>query len=467
MPFSSAFEKHHLIERTRRVRQNPLAAYGAATLAVIIATFARQAVGGQVMEGIPFITYYPAIIIAALIGGFWPGLFATALSAFAAWYLFIPPALSFELDKRELLSLLMFFFVAGINVVIIALLDGAVERVMAQEHNMRVLIESAPNGIVVVDEQGVIRLVNTSAEKLFGYSRTELVGNSIEILVPGPFVDTHPKMRQLFQQKPETRAMGIGRDLSGRRKDGTEFPVEVGLNPVRRNGNNAVLATVIDITARKQAQDSQKLIIRELQHRTQNLFAVFQAVAARAVDESKTAAEIKLVLNGRVQALARAYAMLADAAWEGASLAAILDRQFAGFSNRVNVSGCEIILNPSAVQQFALIVHELATNALKYGALSAETGRVSIEGKIDRLEGARTFSFVWRETGGPSPTIPTRKGFGTVILLDSAKQFSQSVAMDFMQEGLRYEVQLQLGAIEASAEHPSSALISKLSAHSA
>src|SRR2546430_2181674 len=108
------------------------------------------------------------------------------------------------------------------------------------------------------------------------------------------------------------------------------------------------LATVIDITERKRAQESQQLIVRELQHRTQNLFAVFQALASRALDEGKTAAEAKFVLNGRLQALSRAYSMLAEAAWEGASLADILDRQFAGFSKRMDVRGCDILVSPSA-----------------------------------------------------------------------------------------------------------------------
>jgi two-component sensor histidine kinase len=116
----------------------------------------------------------------------------------------------------------------------------------------------------------------------------------------------------------------------------------------------------------------------------------------------------------------------------------------------VDIAGCAIVVSPSAAQQFALIIHELATNALKYGALSAPDGRVSIEGKIVRVDGSGTFSFVWRETGGPPVTRPTRKGFGSVILLDLARQFGENAVLDYAPQGLRYEVQLQLGAIEAS-----------------
>jgi len=156
-------------------------------------------------------------------------------------------------------------------------------------------------------------------------------------LIHDKHANTHEALRNAFIKAPKIRMMGEGRDLNGLRKDGREFPVEVGLNPVSSRGKSGVLATVIDISERKRAQEGQQLIIRELQHRTQNLFAVVQTIASRSLDEAKTPAEAKYVLNGRLQALARAYAMLADAAWEGAALSEILDRQFAGFGKRLNV----------------------------------------------------------------------------------------------------------------------------------
>ena len=466
MPLSPAVEKYNHVERLRQVRASPLAAYGAAVGAVAAATLVRWAIGGSVVEGVPFITYYPAIIAATLIGGFWPGVLSIVLSTVTAWYLFLPPEIGWQLDPHEIVSLLLFVALSGINVAIVSFLNAAVERVLTQEQNVRGLIESAPNGIILVDEQGNIRLVNASSEKLFGYQRSELVGKSIDVLVPDRQADAHLALRKSYQQAPTTRLMGAGRDLSGKRKDGSEFPVEIGLNPVRRNGNTSVLATVIDITERKRVQDNQKLIIRELQHRTQNLFAVFKTIAARSIDEGKTAAEIKYVLNGRLQALAQAYAMLADGKWEGASLADILDKEFAGFSGRLNVSGCDIVLTPSAAQQFALIVHELGTNALKYGALSTPEGQVMIEGKIDRLNGDGKFSFSWKEIGGPPPIQPTRKGFGSVIILDSARQFASDIVLDYTPQGLSYMLELQLSAIEALVKHDGGATVHPLRTNS-
>ena len=143
----------------------------------------------------------------------------------------------------------------------------------------RILVEAAPNGILMVDDQGTIKWVNTSIEKLFGYKRFDLLGQSVEVLVPYRQIDSHLKLRNSFLQRPEARAMGAGRDLSGRRKDGSEFPVEIGLSPIERNGKHGVLATVIDISERKRAEERQNMLMAELDHRVKNVLARVAVVA--------------------------------------------------------------------------------------------------------------------------------------------------------------------------------------------
>ena len=304
------------------------------------------------------------------------------------------------------------------------------------------IVESSDDAIFSKGLDGLITSWNKGAERLFGYTADEAVGKPLTMLFP------------LERDGEETAIMErIKRgeyiehyDTVRQRKDGSLVEISLAVSPIRTPEGGIIGASKIarDITDRKK---NQQLIIRELQHRTLNLFAVFQAIVTRAADESKTAAEIKYVLNHRIQALAQAYQLIAKG--ECASLAAIIETKFDGFSKQVNVGGCEIVINPSAAQQFALIIHELATNALKYGALSARDGRVSIEGKIERLNGSGTFTFFWRETGGPTVVKPTRRGFGSVILLDSAQHFGQSVVLDYAPRGVCYELQLELGAIEA------------------
>jgi PAS domain S-box-containing protein len=127
------------------------------------------------------------------------------------------------------------------------------ERKHAEE-KFRLVLDASPNAMIMVDSAGVINFANAQAATVFGYSLSELLGCSIETLVPKRFRDRHPGHRKGFFSQPSSRAMGAGRDLFGRRKDGSEFPVEVGLNPLRTAEGLFVLASVIDITARKQAE---------------------------------------------------------------------------------------------------------------------------------------------------------------------------------------------------------------------
>jgi two-component sensor histidine kinase len=204
------------------------------------------------------------------------------------------------------------------------------------------------------------------------------------------------------------------------------------------------VAIVIDITGRKAAEDRQRLLLRELQHRTRNVFAVVQSVAAMTLSRDKAIDVARADLASRLQALANAYAIGGEAPG-GASLDGIIGHGLKGFSSRIQASGCDVRLNPTAAQHFALVVHELATNAVKHGALSTAQGQVRIEGAVEPDNDL--FIFRWQESGGPPVQTPDRKGFGTRLLLDSMQGANRGVTLQYPPEGLRYELRLPLGDI--------------------
>lgn len=159
-----------------------------------------------------------------------------------------------ELEKRvaERTSQLM-----EINV---SLQTEAVERRRAED-KFRLAVESCPSGMVMIDRDGTIVLANAKTEQMFGYAREELIGQSIDVLVPARYREQHPRHRNEFIAHPEVRSIGVGRDLAGLRKDGSEFPVEIGLNPIHMPEGLFVLSAIVDITERKRAEDRFRLVV--------------------------------------------------------------------------------------------------------------------------------------------------------------------------------------------------------------
>jgi PAS domain S-box-containing protein len=149
------------------------------------------------------------------------------------------------------------------NMVLASIIDIS-ERKRAEERLRRV-IESAPNAIILVNETGRITLVNAQTEKLFGYSREELIGESVDMLVPERYRGMHGGYRASFFANPSVRSMGVGRDLYGARKDGQEVPIEIGLNPIQTEEGGLVLASIIDITERKRAEAGMARMLGEIQ----------------------------------------------------------------------------------------------------------------------------------------------------------------------------------------------------------
>jgi two-component sensor histidine kinase len=222
------------------------------------------------------------------------------------------------------------------------------------------------------------------------------------------------------------------------------------VSPLRDARGNIVGASKIarDITDRKEAQIRQELLTREIQHRTKNLFAVVHAVVARSFAGKGTIEEAKFAVLSRLEALAQTHAMLMDKDWHGADLAEIVRAETSPYAGRVAIDGTSLKLSAMAAQNIAMVLHELATNAAKYGALSNATGQVHVRWRVATSNGAPTFSFSWRERGGPVVALPQRKGFGTAVLEQMMAEFvGQPPELTFEREGLAYALQGPLTTI--------------------
>lgn len=307
------------------------------------------------------------------------------------------------------------------------------------EERFRLAIEAAPSGMVLANSEGRIVLVNAHAEKLFGYGRDELIGRTLEVLVPERFRGTHPNFREAYVARPSARPMGAGRDLFALRKDGSEVPVEIGLSPIRTNEGLVVLAAVVDISERKRADTQRELLLAELNHRVKNTLAVVQGIAHQTFRGTDVSPGARSAFEGRLAALAAAHNLLTQTNWEQASLHQLAADALQGRAlteQRISLAGRPIHLVPKQALAIAMALHELCTNAVKYGALSGEAGRISLEwrqtdGPAPRLE------LVWREEGGPPVSPPTRRGFGLRMIEQAlAQDLKGEVHVEFRPEGL-------------------------------
>jgi two-component sensor histidine kinase len=201
-----------------------------------------------------------------------------------------------------------------------------------------------------------------------------------------------------------------------------------------------------NISERKQAQARQELLTREIQHRTKNLFSVVLSVVARSFAGKESIEDAREAVLSRLRSLAQTHTMLIDKDWHGADMAEVVGREMSPYDDRVGMKGPRVLLNPKAAQNFALALHELATNAAKYGALSNTSGRVDIEWWLD--DRAEYLHFRWQERDGPSVKLPVRKGFGSVVLEHvMAEYFCEAPRVEFDRRGIVYEVRCALRAV--------------------
>ncbi|MBY3179530.1 PAS domain S-box protein [Rhizobium leguminosarum] len=276
------------------------------------------------------------------------------------------------------------------------------------------IISSSEDAILGIDLAMNVTDWNAGAAKLYGYSFDEIIGQPVTILIPDDRVDEEGRIitRIKAGERIETH------ETIRRHKSGKLLDVSLTVSPIYDAKGRIVGASKIarDITARKEAERIQEILIGELNHRVKNILATVAAIARQTFAGAQDVEASRAAFDARLQSLARAHDLLTHSNWEAASLRTVISDALSAYpAERLDISGPDVSISPKAVVAIALIVHELATNAAKYGALSAEAGKVSISWKLEASPDPY-LTLLWSESGGPPVALPSRRGFGSRLI---------------------------------------------------
>jgi len=316
-----------------------------------------------------------------------------------------------------------------------------IERTEAQQVAQRLsaIVDSSYDAIVSKDLNGIITSWNNGAQRLFGYSAEEAIGRPILILIPSDHPNEEPNILDRIRGGERVEPYETVR----RRKDGSMVEVLLTVSPVKDAYGRVVGASKIahDISERKRGEALLRTVMHELSHRSKNLLSVIQAMAQQTARLSPSVDAFLDRFIGRVQGLAASQDLLVNQNWTGVSLDELVRQQLQPFggrdAGRIETDGPPLYVAPDAAQTLGLALHELATNASKYGALSVPGGSVAVQWKIEPESGASRFRMSWRERGGPSVETPERSGFGRMLIERlTAEKLDATVHLTFDLEGV-------------------------------
>jgi PAS domain S-box-containing protein len=306
------------------------------------------------------------------------------------------------------------------------------------EARLEAVLESVSDAFYALDSDWRYVVFNRAAEEYFGVARAAMLGRTLwEVFPQGLGTPFEAFCRAAMDEgKPTTFETS-----SALRPDRT---VELRIVPMRGGG---VAITLTDITERNTAEARQRMLVNELNHRVKNSLATVQAIAAQSLRGPQVGADARERFMARLFALARANDVLVAETWLGASLGSVAAQMAGphGDGERFTIAGPEVHLAPQTATAMALGLHELATNAAKYGALSTPQGRVSLTWSLDGEGEARRLRLTWRESNGPPVTKPGPPGFGSrLIERGLASELKANVRLVFAPTGVVFSLSAPL-----------------------
>jgi PAS domain S-box-containing protein len=330
-----------------------------------------------------------------------------------------------------------------------ARLANAVVMLSRERGDRLAIFNTVVDGVITIDRSGTIKNLNPAAANLFGYSPEEVIGSNVKMLMPELRCPEHDGDRANDPESGQTRMSGpCGGELTGKRKDGSAVPIELAIGEVDVAGRKIYTGIVRDITERRRTEEHQALLVAELDHRVKNILAQVAVVASSTRQGSRSIDEFLQSLDGRIQSMAAAHNLLSKSGWQSVGLDALVHNQLAPYTVGANVtiSGTDVALPSATIQALARVLHELATNAAKYGALSVPSGQVSVswDRKPDR-DGANLI-LVWQEQGGPPVKSEVQSSYGTNLIRNLIPhELGGKVDLIFASQGVSCRIEIPIG----------------------
>jgi len=318
----------------------------------------------------------------------------------------------------------------------VQILHAAVEAFRKREVNYRDILEDLPAAIYTTDAEGRITYYNKACIALSG--RTPVLGDDLWCVTwrlhtadgtALPHAEC-PMAIALKERRPIRDVEAIAERPDGSRVHILPYPT-----PICDELGNLLGAVnmLVDISEQKKTQEHLALMAREVDHRANNLLTVMQAVLH--LTKSDTVEDYKTKIEGRFAALARANSLIANRRWTNVNLRSLVEEELGAFSRRqVRIEGDPIEITPTSAQSLGMMIHELCTNAVKYGALSTEDGEVQVSWSVDN---AGSLRLLWTEQGGPPVTEQTTTSTGTSVIAGAVRQLRGEIFREWLPTGLR------------------------------
>ena len=306
------------------------------------------------------------------------------------------------------------------------------------------VLDTALDAVVVMDTGGLIIGWNDHAASLFGWSWEEARGRQLsEMLIPPAMRDDHERGLAHYLSTGEGPVLGRRIEVPALHRDGHEIPVELSINASDQFGDSLFIGFLRDISDRREESERQQRVLQESEHRVKNMLTVVAAIAQQTARGAADVDSFIKVFSGRLQSLAGAHQLLVGKVWQDVALSALAERVLGGdlAEGRTRFGGPEVLLIPRQVLGVSMVLHELYTNAVKYGALCADGGRVELDWNLDKREVVLN----WAEHGGTCETDAPSSGFGQrMIAMTVQSDLKGSIEREWPPEGLRVSIRFPL-----------------------